>query len=98
MEQRMVPDDYVVMTIDIPDSVPVYSGSAMEAKAPAGMHPVWKARSAIISQENNVILFPEASRFEARIVAVEPFRFDPRLTGRILQQVWKPALSLERQS
>lgn len=85
MKQRMIPDDYVIMTIDIPDSVSVCNGPPNEAKTSAGIHPVWKAPSVVISQENNVILFPDASGFDAQIVTVEPFRFDPRLTGRNLQ-------------
>lgn len=52
----MIPDDYVIMTIDIPDSVPVCNGSPMAAKTSAGVYPVWEAPSVIIPQENNVIL------------------------------------------
>ena len=79
MQQRMVPDEYVVMTIEIPDPVSVRKGTFVDARSAEGMLPVWVIPSVIIPQEHNVILYPEAQHFDARILDVEPFRFDARL-------------------
>ena len=81
MRQRMVPDGFVVMTIEISDSVAVSRGSVADVLAAGGSFPVWVTPSVVIPQENNVVLFPDAERFDAEITGVKPFRFDPRLIG-----------------
>ena len=42
-------------------------------------HPVLRVPSVIIPREYNYILLPGAADFDARILWVEPFRFDRRL-------------------
>lgn len=79
LHERMLPDDYVVMTIEVPGTVPTVGGSALDALDSDGLHPVWIVPSVIIQQEHNIILYPEAAGFAASIVRIEPFTFDPRL-------------------
>jgi hypothetical protein len=78
-KQRQLPDDYVAVTILIPDSIGVMSGSPFEAKNAGSPYPVWVMASVIIAREKNIILYPEAPGFRAQIIDLESFRFDPRL-------------------
>jgi hypothetical protein len=76
-----VPDDYVLVTIEIPDAVPFQratpeEASALSAKPPV---PVFIVPSVVVPQECNVVLYPRSSGFRAKVVKVEPFRFDERL-------------------
>jgi RES domain-containing protein len=80
-----VSDDYVLVTIDIPDTVPVERATpeealALSAKPPV---PVFIVPSVVVPQEFNVVLYPQAATFRASIVKVEPFRFDERLLQRL---------------
>lgn len=78
-----VPDDYVVVTISIPETVSVKRGSSFEAKNARPQHPVWIVPSVIIGREMNIILYPEASGFSSRITDIEDFQFDHRLVAPI---------------
>jgi hypothetical protein len=84
-KQRQTPDDYVVVTIFIPETVPVMRGSSFEAKNSRIQHPLWIVPSVIIAREMNIILYPEASGFSSRITDIEDFRFDQRLVAPTLR-------------
>lgn len=76
-----LPPDYVLVTIDIPDSVPTRRATPEETLA-ASSHPpvpVYIVPSVIVPQEFNVVIYPQAAGFSARVTKVEPFRFDERL-------------------
>ena len=78
-----VPLDYVLVTIEIPDSVPVKQATPAEAltasrKPPV---PVFLVPSVVVPQALNVVIYPKAPGFAARIIKTEPFRIDPRLLG-----------------
>jgi len=83
LDYDQVPLDYVLVTIEIPDTAPSKQASPDEALT-ASSHPdvpVFLVPSVIVPQELNVVMFPQAAGFEARIVNVEPFRIDERLLG-----------------
>jgi RES domain-containing protein len=44
--------------------------------------PAFLVPSVIVPQELNVVMYPQAAGFEARIRMIESFRIDPRLLGR----------------
>ena len=78
-----VPLDYVLVTIEIPDTVPTQRATPEEALAASSNPPVpvYLVPSVVVPQELNVVLFPQAAGFEARVTKVEPFRIDERLLG-----------------
>ena len=86
-KQRQVPDDYVAITLLIPDTVPVMRGNPTEAKDAGFQHPLWVIPSVVIAREKNIILYPDAPGFSAEITDLEPFQFDPRL----IEDRWAPA-------
>ena len=83
LELPEVPLDYVLVTIEIPDDVPVRRVTREEALAVSANPPVpvFLVPSAVVPQELNVVMYPEAEGFKARVVKVEPFRIDERLLG-----------------
>lgn len=83
LELPEVPLDYTLVTIEIPDSVPVAQATAEEALAASRdpRVPVYLVPSVVVPQELNAVIFPEAPGFKARIVKVEPFPIDERLLG-----------------
>ena len=78
-----VPLDYALVTIEIPDTVPTRQASPEEALATstAPPVPVFLVPSVVVPQELNVVMYPQAPGFAAKVIAVEPFRIDPRLFG-----------------
>lgn len=89
LQQQQVPDDYVLMTINIPARVLTLDGMPGRLKEESGLRecrPVWAVRSVIIPRERNIILFPEHRQFRASIASVEHFSFDPRLVDRVTIQ------------
>lgn len=78
-----VPLDYVLVTIEIPDTVPLKQATSDEALATSAdpPAPVFLVPSVVVPQELNVVMYPQAAGFEAKVVKVEPFRIDPRLLG-----------------
>jgi RES domain-containing protein len=89
-----IPSDYVVVTLEIPDTVPLQRCSPAEAlrlsaKPPV---PVFVVPSVIVPQENNVVLFPRVTGFKVSIQKVEHFSIDRRLTRR---RVLPPAPELQ---
>lgn len=76
-----MPMDYVLVTIEVPDDVPVRRCAARTAPAESQVPkaPVYFVPSVIVPQESNAVLFPHAPGFRARVVSVEPFSFDARL-------------------
>jgi RES domain-containing protein len=78
-----IPLDYVLVTIEIPDTVPVKQATPEEALAASTNPPVsvFLVPSVVVPQELNVVIFPQAAGFEAKVTKVEPFRVDPRLFG-----------------
>jgi RES domain-containing protein len=48
-------------------------------------HPVLRVPSVIIPREYNYLLLPAAAQFTAKILWVEPFRFDQRLFSVVEQ-------------
>ncbi len=83
LELSEVPLDYVLVTIEIPDQVPVRRVTPEEALAVSANPPVpvFFVPSVVVFQELNVVMYPEAAGFTARVVKVEPFRIDERLLG-----------------
>ena len=89
LQQHQVPDDYVLMKINIQNKIPTLEGPAERLKEERELRerrPVWAVRSVIIPQERNFILFPEHREFQANVVSIERFAFDPRLVDRLTAQ------------
>jgi len=78
-----VPLDYVLVTLEIPDSVPTRQATPEEALAASASPPVpvFLVPSVVVPQELNVVMYPQAPGFEARVTKIEPFRIDERLLG-----------------
>jgi RES domain-containing protein len=78
-----VPLDYVLVSIEIPDTVPTRQASHEEALAASTDPdvPVFLVPSVVVPQELNVVMFPQAKGFDAKVIKVEPFRIDERLLG-----------------
>ena len=78
-----VPLDYVVVTIEIPDTVPIRRAAPEEALAASANPdvPIFIVPSFVVPQEFNGVMFPQAPGFEAKVANVEPFRIDERLLG-----------------
>ncbi len=84
---ELLPDDYVLMTIDL-DGLPVEVVDAIPA-APVGFGDTWLADrrtpvlqvpSAIVPESPNLLLNPaHPAASGARVAALRPFAFDPRL-------------------
>jgi RES domain-containing protein len=83
LELPEVPLDYMLVTIDIPDRVPMRQGTPEEVLDVSRNPdvPVYLVPSVIVPQELNVVMFPAARGFEAKIVKIEPFIIDGRLLG-----------------
>lgn len=83
LELSEVPLDYNLVTIEIPDSALSEQTTAEEALAASKNPrvPVYLVPSVVVPQELNVVIFPKAPGFEAKIVKVEPFPIDERLIG-----------------
>jgi RES domain-containing protein len=84
LEISELPLDYVLVTIEIPDDVPMRratSHQALSASANPDV-PFFLVPSVVVPQELNVVMFPQAAGFEARIVSIESFRIDSRLLGQ----------------
>jgi len=84
LDPDQIPLDYVMVTIEIPDDVPQQQATPDEALAAStnAPVPVYVVPSVVVPQENNVVLFPQAPGFAAKVVKVEPFKFDERLFTR----------------
>jgi RES domain-containing protein len=78
-----VPLDYVLVTIEIPDTVPTRRATPAEALAASTNPdvPVFLVPSVVVPQELNVVIYPQAPGFQATVTNVEPFRIDERLLG-----------------
>jgi RES domain-containing protein len=84
----MLPDDYVLLGIDLPDDVAVEDVARL-ADEPRRMGDAWLAealtallrvRSAIVPESRNMLLNPlHADAGRAVIAYSRPWRFDPRL-------------------
>jgi hypothetical protein len=83
LELSEVPPDYVLVTIEIPDDVPVRRVTPEEALAVSANPPVpvFLVPSVVVPQELNVVMYPQAAGFKAKVINVEPFRIDERLLG-----------------
>jgi RES domain-containing protein len=83
LDVDQVPLDYVLVTIEIPNSVPTRQATPEEALAASTDPdvPVFLVPSVVVPQELNVVMFPQAQGFEAKVIKVEPFRIDERLLG-----------------
>lgn len=81
LDSDQIPLDYMMVTIEIPDTVPKQQATLDEALAASDNPPipVYIVPSVIVPQENNVVIFPQASGFTAKVMRVEPFKFDERL-------------------
>jgi len=80
-----VPDDYALVTIAIPDTVPFRRATPEEALALSTKPPVpvFIVPSVVVPQEFNVVLYPRSAGFRAKVAKFEPFRFDERLLRRL---------------
>lgn len=87
---ELLPADYVMIRVNMPDrmfsrterliEVPADTAAAGDAWLTDGRAAAWRVPSVLLPNAWNVLLnpsHPDASR--VRIVAIEPFRFDPRL-------------------
>jgi RES domain-containing protein len=83
LELSEVPLDYALVTIEIPDDVPVRRAAPEEALAASTNPdvPVFLVPSVVVPQELNVVMYPQAAGFQAAVIKVEPFRIDERLLG-----------------
>jgi hypothetical protein len=89
LQQHQVPEDYVLMKINIHSKGRTLEELAERLKAESLLRerrPIWAVRSVIIPQERNLILFPEHREFQADVVSIEKFAFDPRLVDRVTAQ------------
>lgn len=87
LPRELLPDDYVVMQIDVPDEPPE-EVSGMPA-APRAIGDDWlrsqrtavlRVPSVLAPAATNLLLNPRHPRAaEAAVISTEPFRFDPRL-------------------
>jgi RES domain-containing protein len=78
-----VPLDYVLVTIEIPDSVRTRRATTeetLESSANPDV-PVFLVPSVVVPQELNVVMFPQAAGFAATVTKVESFRIDERFLG-----------------
>ena len=79
-----LPLDYVMLEISLPEDIrfkrSTANGVLAESARPA--FPVYVVPSAIIREENNIILFPGHAEFRAAIVSTTAFEFDDRLFKR----------------
>jgi RES domain-containing protein len=82
LELPEVPLDYMLVTIDIPDRVPMRQGTdeVLDVSRNPAV-PVYLVPSVVVPQEWNVVMFPDVRGFEATIVKIEPFIIDGRLLG-----------------
>jgi RES domain-containing protein len=84
---ELLPDDYVLMRVTLPDEppeaiadMPVNPQEAGDAWLASGRTAVLRVPSAIVPNTANLLLNPRHPRAaEADIVETVPFRFDPRL-------------------
>ncbi len=78
-----IPLDYVLVAIEIPDTVPTRQATPDEALAASTDPPVpvFLVPSVVVPQGMNVVMYPQTAGFEAKIIKVEPFRIDERLLG-----------------
>ncbi len=85
---ELIPNDYRMLTIDIPEDAPIEALEVEPASAVAEGDAFLARRralallvpSVVVPQERNALinpLHPDAARI--RMVANEPYRFDPRL-------------------
>ena len=83
LELSEEPPDYVLVTIEIPDDVPIRRATTEEALAASTNPdvPVFIVPSVVVPQEFNVVIYPQAAGFKATVTNVEPFRIDERLIG-----------------
>lgn len=83
LEIAELPLDYMLVTIEVPDRVPMRRATSEQVLAVCVSPdvPVFLVPSVIVPQELNVVMFPQAPGFEAQIVKIEPFRIDNRLLG-----------------
>ena len=85
LDREDLPNNYVVLTIEVPDRVPVERGTYSDALASNGSNPVWIVPSIIVPREHNIVLYPDAAGYDSRILNVEPFAFDERLVAGSLK-------------
>ncbi len=90
---ELMPDDYRLLAIDVPDDVAMEGLDAVPTDAQAcraagdgflarGEALVMLVRSVIVPQERNALLnVRHVDMARVRLVGDEPFRFDPRLLG-----------------
>lgn len=90
---ELIPDDMVLLTIDVPDDValdqleetPTGDDACRQvgdAFLDAGTALGLRVRSVIVPQETNLLLnVRHADMARATVIASEPFRLDPRLLG-----------------
>lgn len=83
LEMPELPLDYVLVTIGVPDHVPFRRATPEETLAASEDPdvPVFLVPSVVVPQELNVIMFPNAPSFEAKILNIAPFKIDERLLG-----------------
>ncbi len=83
LELSEIPLDYLLVTIEIPDTVATKRATPEDALASSDNPdvPVFLVPSVVVPQEMNVVLYPHAPGFKAKIVKVEPFTIDDRLLG-----------------
>jgi len=93
LDKSEIPDDYVAMGIEMGDQhiKALSSGESKRVELLCSSGPLrtfqrefhayaaLRVPSVVIPRERNYVLLPAAARFNARILWVEPFQFDPRL-------------------
>ena len=98
VEKSEIPDDYVALGIEVhrrqirslsAEAARRLEDLASNRTSPVDIfqhefyqRPVLRVPSVIIPREHNYIMLPGSPNFDARILWVEPFRFDQRLFSR----------------
>jgi RES domain-containing protein len=101
LEKSEIPEDYVAMGIELDrrqvqslsdgtikrvESVALSQNPSLDSfQREFYAQPVLRVPSVIIPREYNYLLLPAAAQFAARILWVEPFRFDQRLFSAVEQ-------------
>jgi hypothetical protein len=85
LDRRQVQSLSEEATKRVEDIAPSQSPSLDAFQREFYARPVLRVPSVIIPREYNYLLLPAAARFTAKILWVEPFRFDQRLFSAVEQ-------------
>ena len=81
LDKQDLPDDYVLMAVEVPGKVPIHESDLDSgiAAADSRLHPVIRVPSVIVPRESNFVFYPDVAGFEATVAWIDAFQFDTRL-------------------